>query len=84
MKIFTKRILRSVFGGALLAAVLLSGACVDDDTDESYLGSMAVTLTAPENLPEMTFTGLSITVLNTADGVQKTQAMRTARRFSKG
>lgn len=74
MKIFTKRILRSIFGGALLAAVLLSGACVDDDTDESYLGSMAVTLTAPENLPEMTFTGLSITVLNTADGVQKTQA----------
>lgn len=74
MKIFTKRILRSVFVGALMAAALLSGACTDDDTDESYLGSMAVTLTAPENLPEVAFTGLNITILNTADGVQKEQA----------
>lgn len=48
---------------------LLSVSCTDNMDDESYLGSLSVTLEAPEEYPEMSLSGLTVTILNTADGV---------------
>ena len=51
------------------ATGLLSVSCTDNMDDESYLGSLSVTLEAPEEYPEMSLSGLTVTILNTADGV---------------
>ena len=51
------------------ATGLLSVSCTDNMDDESYLGSLSVTLEAPEEYQEMSLSGLTVTILNTADGV---------------
>lgn len=73
MKISVKSILQTVSFTITAAAVLLAAAsCKKNNGEESYLGSMTVTLLVPEGFDDMTFGDLNVTVLNTGDGVQKT------------
>lgn len=55
------------------ATGLLSVSCINNMDDESYLGSMSVTVEAPEEYPDMSLSGLTVSILNTADGVTYTQ-----------
>lgn len=73
MKTFIQRIWQTGICVMMAVAILSSASCTDDDTNESYLGSMSVKLVAPENLEEVTFTDLTISILNTADGTTKTE-----------
>ncbi len=57
----------------MTAAGFMSMSCVDNMDDESYLGSLSVTVEAPEAYPDMELSGLTVSILSTADGVQSTQ-----------
>lgn len=57
----------------MTAAGFMSVSCVDNMDDESYLGSLSVTVEAPEAYPDMELSGLTVSILSTADGVQSTQ-----------
>ena len=57
----------------MTAAGFMSVSCMDNMDDESYLGSLSVTVEAPEAYPDMELSGLTVSILSTADGVQSTQ-----------
>lgn len=68
MKVFLKKMMMC----CCMSAAVLAVSCNGLGNGESYLGSVSVTLTAPEGLEDIDFSALSVRAVNTADGVVST------------